>query len=763
MDRAQFDLALSQLGPGDYEEFEQLASANAVIEYGQLRTIAATSGDGGRDALLFSPEPDETTVFQYSVSKDWNRKIRRTANRLKSTVPSARILIYVTPVEIGSEADDLKRDLRSEYQIFLDIWPRAWFLDRLNTHPQREAAAQRVVDLKVRPLLKTAGVVSDQAQALSSDEERCAAVYLMLQVEDERSGKGLSRVCFESLVRATLRETSAESTKSREQILANVFEYVANTEENVRHIDRALSKLTPKVVKRRSDTKEYHLAFDEQLRLQGRLAEQAGLKNDYLAELRDTIARLQTPFSLSDDECNSATHLTSQVVDHMLLIQGEAFASALAAGTSADIEGARIASILGQLVAKAKRKLCDAERDVILQAASSLLLRPTEPVQAFLARWSESYTLFALLKGTSDVQKVVAKLYGHGRLWLDTNVLLPVIAEDLLDAGNRSFTQLLRVSQDCGLSLHVTDGVVEELSAQMGKSLAYARHDPRRERWIGDVPFLYAAYALSGRNPASFSSWIDEFRGRIQPDEDVAAYLADEHRITRASLEEAAESLPSELRAAVQERFRAVRHRHTALDPANIDRLVSHDIECFLGVMGKRRKERQSPLGFNAWWVTLDRTASKVHRALRSELRKPPPPSPIMSPDFLIRYLELGPLRQKEARSSEEYGMPLLADIAILEGVPEDVVVVANQVRVENEGATRRAIQRKIRDTLDAAKMRSGRLSHGGSEAIEQDVLDAIESQALSAGVEPLRVPEPTTPSEKRRTRRRTRERPRSG
>lgn len=160
MDRAQYNLALSYLGPGDYEDFEQLASANAVLEYGNLRTIVATSGDGGRDALLFSPEADETTVFQYSVSKDWDRKIRRTAKRIKTTVPSVRILIYVTPVEIGNEADDLKKAMRVEHQLFLDIWPRAWFLDRLNTHPQREAAAKHIVDcvLLTNPSLRTPGL-----------------------------------------------------------------------------------------------------------------------------------------------------------------------------------------------------------------------------------------------------------------------------------------------------------------------------------------------------------------------------------------------------------------------------------------------------------------------------------------------------------------------------------------------------------------------------------------------------------------------------
>lgn len=757
MERSQFKLALTQLGPGDYEEFEHLASANAVIEYGQLRTIAATSGDGGRDALLFSPVDDETYVLQYSVSTDWDRKIRRTAKRINATVPTARVLIYVTPVEIGNEVDELKKTLRKDYGLFLDVWPRSWLLDRLNTHPQRETAARRVVELKVAPLLKSAEVVSDQAQALSGREERCAVVYLTLQAEDERAGKGLSRVCFESVVRAALRGTSASNTMTKEAIHARVFEYVVQTDENVRHIDRALNKMLPRVVKQRADSGEYHLAHDEQMRLQARLAEQTLLKESYLNEMHETVSQLATAFVLTDSQLANALDIVPEIVDRTLLAQGELFASALAAGSSADLDGAFLDQTLSEVLARKKLRVAESVREVSLQAASNLLFRPTPAVQAFLSRWSESYTLFALLKSTPDMQKVASKMYGHGRLWLDTNVLLPVIAETLLPEDSRQFTTLLTLARQCGLTLHVTDGVVEELSSQMGKSLLFARYQSEKnDRWIGDVPFLYAAHAISGQDPSYFGSWIDEFRGRVQPDEDVAIFLSEEFHIERTALADAIDSLPDELRIAVQEKFYAMRGRHTALDPVNVDRLVNHDIECFLGVMAKRKKEQQSPLGFNAWWLTLDRAAVKVQRQIQAELVPPPPPSPVMSPDFLVRYLEIGPLRQRASRSDDEYKLPIIADIAMMEGVSFEVLEVATRVRLENEGRPRRAIQRKIRDTLNSTKMRPGRLSRGGADSIKSEVLDALEAEAVTQGRQPRKVDE-AQPAQLHRLRRRAR------
>jgi hypothetical protein len=74
MHRDRFDLALKQLTAHDGALFEQLASAFAVLEFGELRTVASVGGDGGRDARLFSPLDDNTVIFQYSVTVDFSKE-----------------------------------------------------------------------------------------------------------------------------------------------------------------------------------------------------------------------------------------------------------------------------------------------------------------------------------------------------------------------------------------------------------------------------------------------------------------------------------------------------------------------------------------------------------------------------------------------------------------------------------------------------------------------------------------------------------------
>ena len=84
-------------------------------------------------------------------------------------------------------------------------------------------------------------------------------------------------------------------------------------------------------------------------------------------------------------------------------------------------------------------------------------------VQGYLRRSTDIYTLLAFLRETPDVQQVVEKLFSHGSVWLDTSIVLPAMAETLLDEEQQRFSRLLHVARDAGLDLRITHGVVEEV------------------------------------------------------------------------------------------------------------------------------------------------------------------------------------------------------------------------------------------------------------------------------------------------------------
>lgn len=87
----RFRLALRELKPSDWERFEQLASVFLAADFSALRTLAAPSGDSGRDGVIFAPTGDSHVAIQYSVAEDWRKKIRSTVKRLEDLDADIRI------------------------------------------------------------------------------------------------------------------------------------------------------------------------------------------------------------------------------------------------------------------------------------------------------------------------------------------------------------------------------------------------------------------------------------------------------------------------------------------------------------------------------------------------------------------------------------------------------------------------------------------------------------------------------------------------
>lgn len=161
------------------------------------------------------------------------------------------------------------------------------------------------------------------------------------------------------------------------------------------------------------------------------------------------------------------------VVDRFLLAQGEAFAAAVHRGAFDVAE-------MPDLVSDTRKELAEAQvdpgahgrvPDVLASAAELILGEPSVEMQRYLRTFADSYTLFAFLRETPDVQSAIVKMFSSGEVWLDTTVVLPLFAEELLDAArDRQYTAMLGAARESGLQLFVTEGVLEEIESHMARS-----------------------------------------------------------------------------------------------------------------------------------------------------------------------------------------------------------------------------------------------------------------------------------------------------
>jgi hypothetical protein len=728
MIRNRLELALDRLQSSDWNRFERLASAFLATEFDALRTLASPAGDDGRDAELYSPTSESTVVFQFSVAVDWRAKINATVGRLKSTIPGAVVLIYLTNQVVGAEADDLKKTLRTKHGLSLDIRDRHWFLDRVLGSTSRQQAAEELAKVIVDPYLSSVGVGPHVQAELSSSEAIAAVTFLGLQWQDDTREKGLTKLAFEALLRAALVNTDSQNRVHRSVVYQRVESIIPghNAGQIRPLVDGALRRLAKHAVKHWQKEDEFCLAHDEVQRFEQFRVEAALAELNLVSSVQKIVNVLLSAKGVADSHAPELTRVARAATDAVLFERSQAFAMAVETGTLAVLADTDFTGTLTAEISKAKLpKVPKVDWLMLLRLCVREVLTSEDPtIQKYLRSLVDSYTLLAFLKQTPDVQGVVEKMFSHGMLWLDATVVLPLLADKLAasEGDKGRFTRMIDAARDAGLKLFVTPGVIEEVERHMNRAVTCVRMN--YGQWEGSIPYLLERYVESGQSLVSFPAWLENFRGNARPLQDLAEYLHEEFGIVERSLEAECDAAPAELRNALQQiwydRYERRREKYgTQLDQTAITRLVNHDVECYTGVVQLRSKERASPFGYSAWWLTVDRHAFDLKARLQPLMTTPPPDSPVMSADFLVNYLAFGPVRQRVTKAQESQ-LPLLMVLGNAARLTPDLMIEAEHVRSQLKDLPERVIRRQVRDHLDRARSRIGPIAALGMDDVDE-------------------------------------------
>lgn len=729
MNTKRFQLCLEQLKPSHWAEFEKLASVFLAAEFGELRTTASNSGDGGRDAELFSPDDDPRVVAQYSVAEDWQTKINNTVKRLATTFPDVLQLIYVSSQEIGAKGDELKRKLRVTHGLALDIRDRNWLCERATQNQARQIAAEEISCAIVDPLLSDYQITRVVPSELDNPESIAALVFLGLQWQDDVREKGLTKLAFDALVRAALIGSDSNNLVDIRTLFSRIEKVLPQHEPNELkiYVNAAIRRLGKHAVKSWPDNK-YCLAHEESLRFLEFQAKNAIAEQALSKAIIDISERILDARNIPPTWAGELAKRIRTVTERVLLERSQSFAMAVQTGSLADLADTEFDSPISSELAKSTLpKIKDTDwLQIFRLGIREVLISDDQAIQSHLRSLADSYTLMAFLQQTPDVQRAVEKMFSHGNLWLDTTVILPLIA-DTLDAPdiNGRFTRMIKTARDVGLKLYVTPGVVEEVERHMNRSLTCSRMPINQ--WEGPIPYLFERFIESGRATQHFASWLNEFRGDSRPIDDLSDYLATEMGIELRSLEAESLAASSELRNALQsiwlDRYARRQERYSAqLDDTAISRLVSHDIECYAGIVSLRTQERSSPFGYSAWWLTVDRQTFDLKNRLRGMMNTPPPDSPVMSADFLVNYLAIGPLRKKLAKDDESH-LPMLMIVGSASMLTPEIMAQAEALREQFKQLPERLIRREVRDGLDRARAAIGPLANRGMDKISEEGL----------------------------------------
>jgi hypothetical protein len=681
------------------------------------------SGDGGRDAALLQPQGETQVVLQYSVSRDWERKIKDTAAKIRDNFPQTTILVYVSPHEIGPKGDAIKGEIRTNYHFSLEIRDRSYFLTRESSTNQTLVASEEVSRVIVDPYLSSEDFLQNKLTVLSTHEARAAVVYLGMQFEDESSGKGLTKLCFEGLVRAVLRDTSPSNLMTRADIHERIKSVVPSDGSHVAdsidaYIDSALSRMERRYIRYHKRSDEFCLSYEERSRISTRLAEFESLDLELMRQIRDLVESTLNVLGMNPPtNLEESISRVRRVLECILVERGEAFVEALRSGSlnfysTDEIREAVVRDIAAH---SEKAQLRENAVSIISHSVETILLSPSSGVLEYLNKLADAYTLFALVRATPNVQASILKLFSDGEIWLDTSVLIPLLSETLVDEPERSFSRLLLAAQTAGVKFFITDGVLEELEVHTYSCLRYVSGQGNRP---SRPPGLYRQYLVLGGDPLTFAAWMENFRGPMRPKEDIAEFLKDALKISIKNLDAEVNKASEELRIAVFETWYEIQERRFAdrpeSDPSLITRMAKHDAENYLGVIERRGHTSSGPFGFRVWWLTLDSQAYTVPSKVAQRLGGHKEMGPMLSPDFLRHYLAISDVRHHLDKGTEN-ALPLMIQVGSIDVVEPELLEVALKVRSNSEGLPPRVIQRNIREAIEIERLRLGTIAkeHG--------------------------------------------------
>jgi hypothetical protein len=706
--RERFDLALERLKAADWEQFEHLASTFLASEYNQLRTMAAPSGDGGRDSELFSEIDNQVIAFQYSVTEDWSGKIRRAVKRLADTFPNTKVIVYLTNQIVGAQADALRRELRREgYSI--DILDRPWFLERANTTHSRESAAEALATRFVDPLISKPDLDKDLVAYSSSEDSKTALLFLEMQIQDSNRSYGLTKSSYNALTLAALRGSDTTNRLGRQEVYKRVEAFLpSHPSQQIRaRVDAALVRLKD-AVRHRTDRDEFHLNDKERDRVSGLLARISKLKTDFEIELKEALATFD---ETAASDCSKFLQSARVIIETYFLRKGEDFAQAALISAPHKFDEITLKAVV---LSEAKNGFgikVGNPVQTMLNVLQSVLNSPGEGTASYLGLLLKSYTLFAFLAATPDVQRATKDMFGGGEIWLDASVILPLLAEASAPAADRPFTEMFKQAKAANLKLYVTDGILEEVERHINRCKVFIR----TPNWNGSVPYLYFSYVQFGGRPDKFGGWAERFIGDVDPIQDLADYLRINHRIYVGSAD-AHPNVPENLARAIRAAWQSIHEaRRENLDGNLIQafRLAAHDAENYLHILSSRIGEKgRAPLGYSDWWLTLDRRARDIWDMIPLELRPRVNVGPIMSIDYLIRYLAFGPNREKVDLTGGSLAR-VYTDVLFEPASPE-LLHVMERIREENKDLPENIVQRRIRDKLNVERSRMGEMDSVG-------------------------------------------------
>lgn len=708
-----FEFAVNAIGDGFV--FEEFAAAFVGSILGHTFVPAGGLKDRGIDGLehTFHPDKVERRIYQASIEKDPEGKLRGSLQKLKDNTIEFSTFTYVTNQDV-KDKDRLIDQLFDEFAIPVQIFDIRWMTARANHCVATQNAFRVFADSHLHEFKKpgSAYVVSD----LVSDPR--LFVFLRQQWEKEADTHDLTVTLTDTLILFALEDTDPDADKFKtevevKEVIASFVKFDPGKLTGL--IQKRLKQLSSKPSRRikfHSKAEGYCLPYETRVQIQERNLSDAALHEAFRGAL---VKKLNHYLKESSVRVRDAAVLVESAINQIYYQQGLEFADFVLKGENQDAFEKRLPDVVGDVVDSSSVVLKNKEqvKTCLLMTIRSMVYDGGPQVKQFLARLSQTYMMLFLLQFDPKLATFFHAMASKLEVYVGTSILVPALSEYYLIPANRRHWNLLKGAHKSGVTLIINETIVEELAHHFehvcrkheevysGNEDIYLS-DEGNMLYVQEILIRAYFYAKSKDQVGSFDQFIDNFvtPGSRTAKDQLIAWLKYEFGIQFRS----DASLPC------QPDGEEVEKLHQELKSMKGDARSQNDARLVLTIHALRECKNEGGesgiFGYKTWWLSKDTyTQRKVNDVFGDKYQV----SCYLRPDFLYNYIALAPSKAEIDNAYDEL-FPSLVGVNISFHLPHDVVQAVHGFIGEHKDKNAARVTSIIRDLGEELKT-SGRSS----------------------------------------------------
>ncbi|UCC79862.1 MAG: hypothetical protein JSW64_00475 [Candidatus Zixiibacteriota bacterium] len=664
VDPEAFEIAIGKISDGFIFEKFALPFMGQVL--GDSFIPVAGLKDKGIDAFknIYARKSNNKFIYQLSIEKWARSKIEKSIEKLVNNNIDFDMFIYATNKKV-KDIEVITEQLLTVYQKAIRIYDLRWFANNINF-------SEGTIKVYYSYVSKYLNEYNLPGRAISIDDhvsDPRLFVFLSQQWDYNKGNYDLLTNLVDTLILYVLEGTDPDKKlfKSIDEIkieISNLIKSdIAKFSTKINERLGVLSKKSRKIQFHKK-VKGYCLPYQTRLSIQQRNIMDLNAYDNFIESLDKTLKLHLRKEKIRVGDCKK---LIMDTFHSLFYQQGLEFSNFILRGVNRDTFEGNIVEIIDRTIDKSPvvEKNKEKVKYVLIDTIRQIVYKGSETQKHYLKRLSNTYMLLFLVQCEPKIVSYFNILASKLKVYVGTSVIIPALSEIFLDQYNRRHWNLLKLSNEAGVSLIVNEGIIEELVVhfRLAKDLYFNTYRENERYFLKDKKAIYLIdeilirsyfYAKIEGKVENFDHYMNRF---INPDltnayENIIDWLKNTFGISYVSDKSISINIDKEEFESIS-RFLTIKGKHY--------KAAEIDAKLVLTIYALREHYNETDsagvFGYRTWWLSKDIITQTAVTEIFGHKYKV---NCYLRPDFLNNYLCLTPTRSCVDKTYEELFPSLL-------------------------------------------------------------------------------------------------------